>query len=98
MTMSICQFHGATLSSFTTPNIAEAIKANAKIETQAISLTIFSIPGKYLVDKIFSLDHGIPFPSSEKFYDDDFSEEIFDKLIPVCSKCLKEWSANNTHP
>lgn len=96
--MSICQFHGATLSSFTTPSIAEAIKTNSKIETQVISLTIFSIPGKYLIDKIFSLDHGIPFPSNENLYDEDFSEEIFDKLIPVCSKCLKEWSANNTPP
>lgn len=96
MTMSICQFHGATLSSFTTPKIAEAIKSNTKIEVQIISLNIFSIEGKYLIDKKFSLDNKIPFPSDKKFYEDNFSEEIFDKLVPVCSKCLAEWSKNNS--
>ena len=100
MAYALCEKHGGQIASFTSPLIIEAIcNGNKCIEKELFRIQIIDhldFNGKYWVDKKYIQSLGIEFDQLSykkclQIREAKIAEEIFSKLQPVCSVCLKEF-------
>ena len=91
MAVTICEFHGVQVSSFTSPNFAELImkgREESAKDVFFIKLITFDEVGVYPICKDFVDENKIP-QDLDLSQDEGLSDIVFDKLKPVCSRCLK---------
>jgi DUF438 domain-containing protein len=86
-----CSKHSLQAISFVSPKIRDAILAGVSktnsLTVRRVPLNVFDVMGIYPMDIDFCDEHEI---FGSQFLDEDASERIFEKLHPVCRKCLEE--------
>ena len=93
MGMMICDKHGQQSMAFTSPLIAELIKnENALSPISAVykvKIPYFDMIGSYLVDDIFVAENKLSLLGEISTQSEEHADAVFEKLLPVCSKCLQ---------
>jgi hypothetical protein len=88
----ICDVHGLQLISFTSPKVRQNIRQFESkypvIKYKTLALEVFGVQGSYFVDEEFFDENRI---DDDLMLSEDDAEEVFQKLVPVCGECLKDF-------
>lgn len=97
MGMMICDKHGQQLVAFTSPLIADMIKNESALSpisaVYEVKIPFFDMIGIYLVDNIFVAENNLSLLKEISTQSEEHADVVFEKLLPVCSKCLQEIKA-----